>query len=67
MHHSGVEFEIVEVSRFRWRWTIYPKKNSLRDGKVSREVTAKTREQVVAYCKREIDRKIQRQMNFQGS
>jgi hypothetical protein len=23
MHHNGVEFEIVEVSRFRWRWTIF--------------------------------------------
>ena len=36
VHHKGVEFEVVEVLRFRWRWTIYAKK-SLDLGKTTRE------------------------------
>ena len=37
MHYRGIEFEVVEVSRFKWRWTIYPKK-SLNVGAVTRVV-----------------------------
>jgi hypothetical protein len=59
MHHRGIEFEVVEVSRFKWRWTIYPKKK-LSDMKFTREVDATSRKQVVAQCKLEIDRKLER-------
>jgi hypothetical protein len=50
MHHRGIEFEVVEVSRFRWRWTIYAKK-SLGLGKTTREVPGTSRKQVVAKCR----------------
>ena len=63
MHHRGIEFEVVEVSRFKWRWTIYPKKKLSDIGRVTREVPATTRQQVIAQCKLEIDRKLKRQMN----
>ena len=59
MHHRGVEFEVVEVSRFRWRWTIYAKR-SLGLGKTTREVPGTSRKQVVAKCRLEIDRKLER-------
>ena len=42
MHYRGIEFEVVEVSRFKWRRTIYQKR-SLNIGKVTREVDATTR------------------------
>jgi hypothetical protein len=58
MHHRGIEFEIVEVSPMKWRWTIYAKK-SLELGKTVREVTG-TRQQVTRQCKLEIDRKLER-------
>jgi hypothetical protein len=67
MHHRGIEFEVVEVSRFKWRWTIYPKKKSSNVGTVTREVSATTRKQVVAQCKIEIDRKLERKQNAQGA
>ena len=60
MHHRGMEFEVVEVSRFKWRWTIYPKRK-LSEVKVVREVTGTTRQQAIAQCKLEIDRKLERQ------
>ena len=63
MHHRGIEFEVVEVSRFKWRWTIYPKKKLSDIGSVTREVAATTRQQAIAQCKLEIDRKLKRQMN----
>ena len=66
MHHRGVEFEVVEVSRFRWRWTIYAKK-SLGLGKTTREVPGTSRKQVVANCKLEIDRKLERCRSDQGT
>ena len=50
VHHKGVEFEVVEVLRFRWRWTIYAKK-SLDLGKTTREIPATSRKQVVAKCR----------------
>jgi hypothetical protein len=56
--HRGIDFEVVEVSPFRWRWTIYGKKSS-HVGKVMREVTG-TRQEAVANCKLEIDRKLER-------
>jgi hypothetical protein len=62
VHHKGVEFEVVEVSRFRWRWTIYAKK-SLDLGKTTREIPATSRKQVVAKCRLEIDRKLARKRN----
>jgi hypothetical protein len=62
VHHKGVEFEVVEVSRFRWRWTIYAKK-SLDLGKTTREIPATFRKQVVAKCRLEIDRKLARKRN----
>jgi hypothetical protein len=66
MHHRGVEFEVVEVSRFRWRWTIYAKK-SLGLGKTTREIPATSRKQVVAKCRLEIDRKLERSQSIQGT
>ena len=66
MHYRGIEFEVVEVSRFKWRWTIYPKK-SLIIGTVTREVDATTRKHVVAQCKNEIDRKLERKQDAQRS
>ena len=66
MHHRGVEFEVVEVSRFRWRWTIYAKK-SLGLGKTTREVPGTSRKQVVAKCRLEIDRKLERSRSDQGT
>ena len=64
VHHKGVEFEVVEVSRFRWRWTIYAKK-SLDLGKTTREIPATSRKQVVAKCRLEIDRKLERSRSAQ--
>jgi hypothetical protein len=66
VHHQGVEFEVVEVSRFRWRWTIYAKK-SLGLGKTTREVPGTSRKQVVAKCRYEIDRKLERSRSAQGT
>ena len=66
MHHRGVEFEVVEVSRFRWRWTIHAKK-SLGLGKTTREVPGASRKQVVAKCRLEIDRKLERCRSDQGT
>ena len=66
MHHRGVEFEVVEVSRFRWRWTIYAKK-SLGLGKTTREIPGTSRKQVVAKCRLEIDRKLERSRSAQGT
>jgi hypothetical protein len=66
MHHRGVEFEVVELSRFRWRWTIYAKK-SLGLGKTTREVPGTSRKQVVAKCRHEIDRKLERSRADQGT
>jgi len=66
MHHRGIEFEVVELSRFKWRWTIYAKK-SLELGKTTREVPATSRKQVVAQCKIEIDRKLDRKQSAQGA
>ena len=66
MHHRGVEFEVVEVSRFRWRWTIYAKK-SLGLGKTTREVPGTSRKQVVAMCRLEIDRKLERCLSDQDT
>jgi hypothetical protein len=63
--HRGTNFDVVEVSRYRWRWIIYPKK-SLRLGKVVREVTG-TRQEAIASCKLEIDRKLKRQQNADQS
>ena len=65
MHHQGVEFEVIEVGLGRWRWTIYPKKKSLRDRAVTREAIAKNRSDAIALCKLEIDRRLWRQMNAQ--
>ena len=65
VHHKGVEFEVVEVSRFRWRWTIYAKKSSLDLGKTTREIPATSRKQVVAKCRLEIDRKLERSRSAQ--
>ena len=65
MHHRGVEFEVVEVSRFRWRWTIYGKKK-LGLGKTTREVPGTSRKQVVSKCRLEIDRKLERSRTDQG-
>jgi len=62
MHHRNIEFEVIEVSRFRWRWTIYPKKSS-NGGTITREVSGTTRKEVVAQCKREIDRKLEQRQN----
>ena len=62
MHHRNIEFEVIEVSRFRWRWIIYPKK-SWNVGTVEREVSGTTRKEVVAQCKREIDRKLEQRQN----
>ena len=66
MHHRGVEFEVVEVSRFKWRWTIYAKK-SLDLGKTTREIPATSRKQVVAKCRLEIDRKPVRKRNARSA
>jgi hypothetical protein len=66
MHHRGVEFEVAEVSRFRWRWTIYAKR-SLDLSKTTREIPATSRKQVVAKCKLEIDRKLERNRNARGA
>ena len=66
MHYRGIEFEVVELSPSRWRWTIYAKK-SLELGKTVREVTGKTRQQVTRQCKLEIDRKLERKQNAQGA
>jgi hypothetical protein len=66
MHHRGIEFEVVEVSRLKWRWTIYAKK-SLELGKTTREVPATSRKQVVAKCRLEIDRKLERKQNARGA
>jgi hypothetical protein len=66
MHHRGIEFEVVEVSRFRWRWTIYAKK-SLGLGKTTREVPGISRSQVVAKGRIEIDRKLERSRSAQGT
>jgi hypothetical protein len=66
MHHRGVEFEVVEVSRFRWRWTIYAKK-SLGLGKTTREVPGNSRREVVAKCRLEIDRKLERSRSDEGN
>jgi hypothetical protein len=66
MHHRGVEFEVVEVSRFRWRWTIYAKK-SLGLSKTTREVPGTSRQQVVAKCRLEIDRKLGRCLSDLGT
>jgi hypothetical protein len=41
MDHRGTNFEVVEVSPYRSRWIIYPKK-SLRVGKVVRGIMAQT-------------------------
>jgi hypothetical protein len=67
MHHRNIEFEVIEVSRFRWRWIIDPRKKSSSVGRVTREVTGTTRKQVIAQCKREIDRKLGRKQNAQGA
>ena len=64
--HRGIEFEVVELSPSRWRWTIYAKK-SLELGKTVREVTGKTRQQVTIQCKLEIDRKLERKQNAEGT
>jgi len=61
MHHRGIEFEVIEVSRSKWRWTIYPKSKRSDARTVTREVTGRDRQEVVAQCKREIDRKLERQ------
>ena len=66
MQHGGIEFEVVEVAPRRWRWIIYPKK-SLRAARVIREVLAKDRRDAIAQCRLEIDRKLWRQMNAQGT
>ena len=66
MQHRGVEFDVTQVGPRRWLWTIYPKK-SLRMTKVTREVAANDRQEAVARCKLEIDRKLWRKMNAQGS
>jgi hypothetical protein len=66
MHHRGIEFEVVELSPSRWRWTIYAKK-SLELGRSVREVAGKSRQQVTSQCKREIDRKLERKQNAQGT
>ena len=66
MQHSGVDFDVTQVGPRRWLWTIYPKK-SLRMTKIAREVIAKDREEAVAQCKLEIDRKLWRKMNPQRS
>jgi hypothetical protein len=60
--HRGIEFEVVELSPSKWRWTIYAKK-SLELGKTVREVTGKTHRQVTRQCKLEIDRKLERKQN----
>ncbi len=59
MHHRGIEFEVVELSPSKWRWTIYAKKSS-ELGKSVREATGTTRQQVTRQCKLEIDRKLER-------
>ena len=61
MHHRHVEFEVVEVPPDKWRWTIYAKK-SVGLGRVTREVWG-TRRDAITQCKREIDRKLERQSN----
>ena len=66
MQHHQVEFEVVEIGPGKWQWTIYPKK-SLRAAKVTREVIARNRRDAVAQCKLEIDRKLWRQTNAQGT
>ena len=66
MQHSGVDFDVTQVGPRRWLWTIYPKK-SLRMTKVTREVMAIDRQEAVAQCKLEIDRKLWRKMNPQRS
>jgi hypothetical protein len=58
LFHREINFEILEVSPLRWRWTIYPKKSS-GVGKVAREVSG-NRQEAVAKCKLEIDRKLER-------
>ena len=65
MDHRGTDFEVVEVSPLKWRWTIYPKKSS-HIGAVTREVTG-TRQQAIAQCRLEIDRKLERQRNAERS
>ena len=61
MLHRHVEFEVVEVPPDKWRWTIYAKK-SVGLGRVTREVWG-TRRDAITQCKREIDRKLERQSN----
>ena len=65
MQHHRVEFEVVEIEPKKWQWIIYPKK-SLRGAKVTREVFAWNRNDAIAQCKREIERKLWRQMNAEG-
>jgi hypothetical protein len=62
MFYRGIEFEVAEVSRFKWQWTIYQKK-SLHIGTVTREVDTTTRKHVIAQCKIEIDRKLERKQH----
>jgi hypothetical protein len=57
-------FDVVEISPLKWRWTIYPKKSS-EVGRASREV-AGNRQEAIAQCKLEIDRKLERR-RAQGS
>ena len=65
MDHRGTDFEVVEVSPLKWRWTIYPKKSS-HIGAVTRGVTG-TRQQAIAQCRLEIDRKLERRRNAERS
>jgi hypothetical protein len=64
MEHRKAIFDVVEISPLKWRWTIYPKKNS-ELGRASREVSG-NRQQAIAQCRLEIDRKLERR-RAQGS
>jgi hypothetical protein len=64
MEHRKAIFDVVEISPLKWRWTIYPKKSS-EVGRASREV-AGNRQEAIAQCKLEIDRKLERR-RAQGS
>ena len=62
MQHRRIEFEVTQIGPRRWVWTIYPRKQKqLRERVITREVTAFDRNEVVAQCKLEIDRKLWRQ------
>ena len=58
LFHRNINFEILEVSPYRWRWTIHAKKSS-GIARVMREVSG-NRQDAVAQCKLEIDRKLER-------